>query len=104
LAVKGLDFLLLVNTVLETLELGELGDSALVDVFYALEGFVADCFLVICQNKTSEFTAPEEVLSLVFRFWQGEHDFTWIFSLWLSIRTEFELELLVDYLEIVRDR
>ena len=102
LAVKSLYFFLLVDTVLEALELGELGHSALIDVINTFECFVANGFLVISQYKASEFTSPEKVLALIFRLRQGENSFTRVVVLWFSVRTEFELELLVVYLEFVR--
>jgi len=102
LAVKSLNFFLLVNTVLEALELRELGHCALIDVINTFKCFVADGFLVVSQYKASKFTSPEKVLALVFRLRQSENNFVWVVVLWLSLRTEFELELLVVYLEFVR--
>ena len=101
LAVKSLYFFLLVDTVLEALELGELGHSALIDVFNTFKSFVTDGFLVVSQYKASEFTSPEKVPALVLRLRQGENNFARVVVLWFSLRTEFELELLVVYLEIV---
>ena len=102
LAVKSLYFFLLVDTVLEAFELGELGHSALIDVINTFKCFVANGFLIVSQYKASEFTSPEKVPALVFRLRQGENNFARVVVLWFSLRTEFELELLVDYLEFVR--
>jgi len=102
LAVKSLYFFLLVDTVLEALELGELGHSALIDVINTFKCFVANGFLIVSQYKASEFTSPEKVPALVFRLRQGENNFARVVVLWFSLRTEFKLELLVVYLEFVR--
>ena len=101
LAVKGLYFFLLVDTVLEALELGELGHSALIDVINTFKCFVANGFLVVSQYKASEFTSLEKVPALVFRLRQGENNLARVVVLWFDLRTKFELELLVVYLEIV---
>ena len=101
LAVKSLNLFLLVNTVLEALELGELGHSALIDVINTFKCFVANGLLVVSQYKASEFTSPEKVPALVFRLRQGENNLARVVVLWFDLRTKFELELLVVYLEIV---
>ena len=101
LAVKSLNLFLLVNTVLEALELGELGHSAFIDVINTFKCFVANGFLVVSQYKASEFISLEKVPALVFRLRQGENNLARVVVLWFDLRTKFELELLVVYLEIV---
>lgn len=103
LTVEFLDLFLLIDAILETLELGELGDGALINSFDTFESFLTDSFLVVCQNKSPELTSPKEVFALILSLRQRENRFSWIVALRLLVRTEFELKFLVNYLEMVRN-
>jgi hypothetical protein len=103
LRIELLYLFLLIDAILKTFELGELRDGAFIDIFDTFESFLANSFLIVCQNESSELTSPEEIFALIFSLWQRENRFSWIVALWLLVWTEFELKFLVNYLEVLRD-
>jgi hypothetical protein len=90
----------LLEGLVKTRECFELGEHSAVELVYALEGLLANCFLVVCKEEASKVFIQEKVPRVVLRLWHAK--FFQMLSNWIDFRLcIFEDQAIVLLLGIV---